>query len=311
MPDLRESVDTTTTPADAARVRELDAVADAKAFDPRTPTYNPADHASAHRREADPTPGLNSPVLLSLSAKVRAASAERFEPDQPTVAGTAGPAADNPRREPHRPEGAIDAPLEDDFGPIDADRYREVPCVEQRPQRVYEVGGSDGALTEAEAVAITDAREKIAEVLDDASGDELTADDVQEALQYINPTRATSNCVECAKAVDDVLRGRASAAGPTEGQSRYHVQAALSARSSDAVDNVTSAEIERLVTEAGPGARGIVVAWQHQNPAHAYNVANIGGEVYWLDGQSDLMTEHDPFGFSTFDFYWTGDEGQQ
>lgn len=301
MPDLRESVDT--TPTDAARVRELDRAADAKAFDPRTPTYNPTDHVSGHRREADPAPGLNSPVLLSLSAKVRAASADRFEP---RVGGT----SDNPPAartdSPPSVAESVEVPENDAFGPIDAYRYREVPCVEQRPQRVYELHGTDEALTEGEAGAIRDAQEKVAEVLDDA-GDDLTADDIQEALQYINPTGGRLNCVECAKAVDDVLAGRAAVAGPTKGQRPYFVESALSVRSHEYVDNLTAAEVERLVDDAGSGTRGIVIGWTVDGASHAYNVANIDGETYWLDGQFDLMTEHNPHTYKTFEFYRTSE----
>ncbi|MBM7786289.1 toxin glutamine deamidase domain-containing protein [Tenggerimyces flavus] len=305
MPDLRESVDA--TPIDAAHVRELDRAADAKAFDPRTPTYNPSDHVSTRREPAAPAPGLDSPVLLSLSAKVHAASADRFEP---RVGGTSdSPAA--PR--PDGPEAAVESvevPETDAFGPIDADRYREVPCVECRPQRAYELHGSKAALTEGEVSQIREAQEHVAEVLDDA-GEDLTADDVQEALQYINPTRSEMNCVECAKSVDDVLSRRAAVAGPTPDQPPYELKAALSVRSLDYLDNVTSADVEQLVAEAGPGARGIVVGWRNQRPVHAYNVANIDGEVFWLDGQQDLMTERNPHNHKSLEFYLTSGGGQQ
>lgn len=305
MPDLRESVEA--PPPDAARLRELDRAADAKAFDPRTPTYNPTDHVSPRREPPPPTPGLDSPVLLGLSAKVHAASADRFEP---RVGGTSdGPPAPRPDGREAAAE-SVEVPESDAFGPVDADRYLEVPCAERRPQRVYELHGSEAALTEGEVTQIREAQEHVAEVLDDA-GEDLTADDVQEALQYINPTRSDMNCVECAKAVDDVLSRRPAVAGPTPDQPPHQLKAALSVRSVDYLDNVTSADVEQMVADAGPGARGIVVGWRNQRPVHAYNVANVDGEVFWLDGQQDLMTERNPHNHKSLEFYLTSGGGQR
>lgn len=287
MSDLRESVDTPSP--DAARVKELDAVADAKAFDPRTPTYNPADHVTSHPREATPAPGLNSPVLLSLSAKVRAASADRF----PSLVG--GTDDDDP------------APVRSDT-PHEGDR--DVPRARERPRWVDELRGSDESLLESTSDAVGKAHASLVEVLGEA-GDELTADDMREALQYVNPTRSNTNCVECAMAVDDILDGGSAVAGPTPSQPPYELRAALSVRSLEYLQDVTSAEVEGLLEDAGSGASGIAVGWRNQVPVHAYNAANIGGEVYWIDGQQDLMTEHDPHGFGSLEFYVTGTEGEQ
>lgn len=82
-------------------------------------------------------------------------------------------------------------------------------------------------------------------------------------------------------------------------------------RSLDYLDDDTSMDVERLVAEAGPGARGIVVGWRNQRPVHAYNVANIEGEVFWLDGQQDLMTERNPHSHNSLEFYLTSGGGQR
>lgn len=298
MPDVRETLDDAppTGPVDVARVRELSAVADAKALDPTTPPYNPTDHVPPRRRSESPTtPGLTSPVLLDLSTRVHAASVDRF---QARVGGTSDAA-----------NGGTDAT--DGRGELhEDDRRPEVPCADLRPRGVDEVDGSADGLIESDVDAITSAQANLAEVLRE-SGDELSAEDVQEALQYVNPTDGRQNCVECAMAVDDLLDGRPAVAGPTPSQPPYQLRSALSARSNDYLENVTSTEVERLLHDAGSGARGIVVGWQNQAPVHAYNAANIEGDVYWLDGQQDLMTEHDPHGFRSLELYLTGTEGEQ
>lgn len=65
---------------DVDRTKELYALGDARAFDPRTPTYNPLDHVTPRRERPEPPQGLGDrPTLLGLSAKVREAREERYE----------------------------------------------------------------------------------------------------------------------------------------------------------------------------------------------------------------------------------------
>ncbi|MBM7786360.1 hypothetical protein [Tenggerimyces flavus] len=68
-------------PIDAGRTKEVDAVADAKSFDPATPTYDPRDHLEPRESRAEPAAQLpDRPTLVALGAKIRAESKDRFEP---------------------------------------------------------------------------------------------------------------------------------------------------------------------------------------------------------------------------------------
>jgi hypothetical protein len=88
MPELRDTATDrpgdrpaeTRDPVDVDRIKELNAVGDAKALDTRTPAYDPLEHVRPRdRREDPPRPELpERPSLLSLRDKVRAASEERF-----------------------------------------------------------------------------------------------------------------------------------------------------------------------------------------------------------------------------------------
>lgn len=67
-------------PIDVGRIKELDAAADAKAFDPATPTYDPRDHTQPRESRAEQVAQLpERPTLLALTTKVRAESRDRFE----------------------------------------------------------------------------------------------------------------------------------------------------------------------------------------------------------------------------------------
>jgi hypothetical protein len=304
MSELRETVDDQppSGPIDVARVKELSALADAKAFDPSTPTYNPTDHTPPRREARPPTPGLDNPVLLDLSARVHAASADRFHP---RVGGETSGQRHAPEGSPLAAAEVVEGPIEDEFGPIDRERHDQVPCVVQRSLRVYELDSSDVALSEKDAAAIKEAEQVFAEALDEADG-MLSAEELHDLLVYVNPTRASYNCVECAMAVDDLLRGRPAAAGPTRDQSQHYLDAAMEARQLEYVEQLDSDDIERLLLEAGPGARGIVIGWKNANKAHAYNAVNLDGDVYWLDGQKNVMAEQNPHSYKTFDIYRTG-----
>jgi hypothetical protein len=90
---------------DVDRIEELNALGDAKAFDPRTPTYNPLEHVGPRsgRSEAAEVGGAERPGLLSLSDKVRAESAERFPPsDAEALAAKLAPGGDRGPEELHR-----------------------------------------------------------------------------------------------------------------------------------------------------------------------------------------------------------------
>lgn len=135
----------------------------------------------------------------------------------------------------------------------------------------------------------------------------LKAETVENVLTYVNPTHSLMNCVECAMAVDDSLGGRAAVAGPTPDQPGENVRSALSHRTIDYHEDLAPNRIEVLLRHSGPGARGIVVGWKDDFRAHAFNVANLGGIVYWLDGQRDRMVQRDPYSYEALDLYRTSD----
>jgi hypothetical protein len=134
----------------------------------------------------------------------------------------------------------------------------------------------------------------------------LRVETVEKVLPHINPTRSELNCVECAMAVDDSLGGRGAVAGPTPEQPGANVKAEMSHRTVEYVADLAPAEIEDLLLEVGPGARGIVIGWKDGHRGHAFNVANLRGDVYWIEGQSGRMSAQDPYGYQVFDLYRTG-----
>jgi len=194
------------------------------------------------------------------------------------------------------PISGADAPaVRDDFGPVDVERLSSVPLAEDRPLRVYELLGSDEPVAASDGHAIGDAHAGVEGILQGPEGRELSLNEVREALPYLNPTGGTSNCLECSMAVDDILRGRAAVAGPTSFQPVENCDRALAARTVESVKDTTPQEIEKKLTDAGPGARGIVIGDRvvdgQIRGGHVYNVANIDSEVYYIDGQNGLAVQ--------------------
>lgn len=177
---------------------------------------------------------------------------------------------------------------------------------EAHPEKHPPVGHAPG-----ESAGRPRAREGVADVQTSATRRRVGAGTLQKALAHINPTGSDLNCVECAMAVDDVLHGRPAVAGPTPDQPGRNVVAALSPRSTAYLEELTATDIERLLLDTGSGARGIVIGWKNGSRGHAFNVANVDGVVYWLDGQKNRMAEHDPYGYKTLDLYRTGEVGER
>jgi papain fold toxin 1 (glutamine deamidase) of polymorphic toxin system len=235
--------------------------------------------------------------------------------DKPSRADSrAGAAAANNtgQRIEDNPISGADAPaVRDDFGPVDVERLSSVPLAEDRPLRVYELLGSDKPVAASDGHAIGDAHAGVEGILQGPEGRELSLNEVREALPYLNPTGGTSNCLECSMAVDDILRGRAAVAGPTSFQPVENCDRALAARTVESVKDTTPQEIEKKLTDAGPGARGIVIGDRvvdgQIRGGHVYNVANIDSEVYYIDGQNGLVSDTHPYDrqFNSFEFWRT------
>jgi Papain fold toxin 1, glutamine deamidase len=99
---------------------------------------------------------------------------------------------------------------------------------------------------------------------------------------YPGPGRLT-NCAHCALATDATLAGRPACALPG-GATSIRVLEAHYGR--PFVYRSSAARIVSALERAGPGARGIVFASRGtRRPGHLFNVANLDGDVRFLDGQ--------------------------
>lgn len=108
--------------------------------------------------------------------------------------------------------------------------------------------------------------------------------DIQDILNHVNPSRGTNNCGSVAEAIDDILAGQAATASNYGGVNDMM----LEGREGRLFNEVPVAGAEnsiesQLTTE---GSRGIIRVQDAQGNAHVFNVVNIGGTVYYLDGQT-------------------------
>lgn len=55
------------------------------------------------------------------------------------------------------------------------------------------------------------------------------------------------------------------------------------------------AQIEQIMSDAGPGARGIVFGSRGANAGHVFNVINQGGAVRFIDFQSGTGASFDGY----------------
>ena len=102
--------------------------------------------------------------------------------------------------------------------------------------------------------------------------------ELQQMVQDTNPTGSTSNCLNCALALDNTLAGNATSAVPSD----------LTPLSLSGFTSTTVDAIEQQLLEAGAGARGIVVG-TNGGIAHVFNAVNYNGVVYFVDGQSGTI----------------------
>jgi hypothetical protein len=62
-------------------------------------------------------------------------------------------------------------------------------------------------------------------------------------------------------------------------------------------------QIEEMLSDAGPGARGIVFGDRLGEAGHVFNAVNQGGVVRFLDPQTGGPASFE--GYSEFRFLWT------
>ena len=98
-----------------------------------------------------------------------------------------------------------------------------------------------------------------------------------------------TNCVNCVLATDNLLAGRPAAAlpalkGEAKGASIRVIEKIFGRSFGRKTRDIT--EITKQLEALGPGSRGIVAGFRGGGRGHVFNVANQGGEIRYLDGQS-------------------------
>ncbi len=108
--------------------------------------------------------------------------------------------------------------------------------------------------------------------------------DIQDILDRVNPSGGTNNCGSVAEAIDDILGGRAATASDYGGVNDMMLEAREGRLFSDVpVEGAEGAIESQLPSD---GSRGIIRVQDAEGNAHVFNVVNIGGTVYYLDGQT-------------------------
>jgi hypothetical protein len=119
------------------------------------------------------------------------------------------------------------------------------------------------------------------------------------SARAVNPLGGTTNCVNCATAMDATLAGNPASALLGSPQP-------ISVLGSDWVSVTGQAHVESLLQEAGPGARGIVFG---ADPAgdvgHVWNAVNQRGAVNFIDAQAGGGGAQNFQSFTNFHFLRT------
>ncbi|MGK8485973.1 toxin glutamine deamidase domain-containing protein [Nocardia asiatica] len=116
-----------------------------------------------------------------------------------------------------------------------------------------------------------------------------TLAEVRELLLLVNPTRSRTagNCMECSWAVRDILAGRPAVAGPSGAQK--FIEPGTERFQGDSHREIHETICEHLYRR---GQNAIMSGNRYSDAfGHHYNVANIEGEIYYLDGQTGTVTE--------------------
>ncbi|TDD80441.1 hypothetical protein E1293_20745 [Actinomadura darangshiensis] len=231
----------------------------------------------------------------------------------PHGAGDSRPSADHRlldhQTPPAHPERGLSARHE--HGPIDPQRRAKVPLADLRPARTQmfenfvEMPNEDAALMGVAHHRVTRMLAQLGE------GRPTTAQDVLRIIKEVNPTGHRRNCPESAMAVDDVLGGKPAVAGRLNGAAVPVARAAYKLRAIQSwpgLDGVR--QIESIMRQAGSGSRAIIIGYGGKYTPHCYNVINVRGTLYYLDGQErrgwvGTHPVHDGR-FTKFDLYRTG-----
>lgn len=120
------------------------------------------------------------------------------------------------------------------------------------------------------------------------------------SIRGVNPLRGSQNCVNCAIATDSTLSG-APMSALNFGPQPISVLEKVYGGTFKSVAG--RSQIEQMLAEAGPGARGIVFGSRGIEVDHVFNAVNQRGAVRFLDGQSGGAASFD--GFDGFMFLRT------
>ncbi|WP_181724676.1 toxin glutamine deamidase domain-containing protein [Nocardia gipuzkoensis] len=164
-----------------------------------------------------------------------------------------------------------------------------VPLAEIRPAGVSRLIRNAHQLTAVEEDAMRRAYAAQATLLSRIDDRPPTSAEVRELLLLVNPTRSRTagNCMECSWAVRDILAGRPAVAGPSGAQK--FIEPSTERFHGDSHREIHEAISERLYR---PGQNAIMSGNRYSDAfGHHYNVANIDGTIYYLDGQTGTMTD--------------------
>jgi hypothetical protein len=163
-----------------------------------------------------------------------------------------------------------------------------VPFAEIRPAGASRLIRNAHEPTPTEAAAMRRAYEAQATIMSRMGDQPPTLAEVRELLQLVNPTRShtAGNCMECSWAVRDILARRPAVAGPSGAQKFIAPSAErFQGDSHHEIHEAISARLTR------PGQNAIMSGNRYFDAfGHHYNVANIEGEIYYLDGQEGTVT---------------------
>ena len=134
-------------------------------------------------------------------------------------------------------------------------------------------------------------------VLPVAAQSPMASQAVNEAgsIRNVNLIDGKMNCVNCAVATDATLAGRPASAMPG---GPYRINALEKLYGTKFGPPISISDISETISNAGPGARGIVFGSRGDAVGHVFNAINQKGVVRFLDGQTRGAASLD--GFQSF-----------
>ncbi|NUO96376.1 MAG: hypothetical protein HOW71_00840 [Nonomuraea sp.] len=197
----------------------------------------------------------------------------------------------------------------DDFGKVDVERRVKVPLAGLRPQRVEDYPNAAQPLTEEHKEAMRKAYDELRRFIEQLGSKEVRFGDLLAIINKVNPTGHNRNCPETSLAIDDILRGKPTVAGPLNAAPVPIIRGTLGKRAIDKYMRLSSLKkVAKILLDEGPGSRGIVIGYSGSGIGHVCNVLNVNGNIYYADGQHQRVYKdrHPMEGrYGEFDFFQT------